>query len=49
MAARDKCDAKLSADVDGAGDVEVVAVAAAGDAVAAGCSSTSSSSMMDAS
>jgi len=40
---------QLSAGVGGAGDVEVVAVAAAGDAVAAGWSSASSSSLMDAS
>jgi len=59
MAARDKCDAislpdqtHLTAVVcrfHGAGNVEVVAVAAAGDAVAAGWSSASSSSLMDAS
>ena len=60
VAARDKCDAislpdqthltaVLSAGAGGAGDVEVVAVAAAGDAVAAGWSSASSSSLMDAS
>ena len=59
MAARDKCDAiwlpdqtHLTAVVcrfHGAGDVEVVALAAAGDAVAAGWSSASSSSLIDAS
>ena len=38
---------QLSAGAGGAGDVEVVAVAAAGDAVAAGWSSASSSSLMD--
>jgi len=39
----------LFAGPGGAGDVEVVAVAAAGDAVAAGWSSASSSSLVDAS
>ena len=40
---------QLSAGAGGAGDVKVVTVAAAGDAVVAGWSSASSSSLMDAS
>ena len=60
MTARDKCDAislpdqthltaVMSAGAGGAGDVEIVAVAASGDAAAAGWSSESSSSLVDAS
>ena len=49
LAARSDTSPRLSAGAGGAGDVEVVAVAAAGDAVAAGWSSASSSSLMDAS
>jgi len=49
LAARSDISQQLSADAGGAGDVEVVAGAAAGDAVAAGWSSASTSSLMDAS